>query len=214
MRFILLTLILSSALLAQKKTNPLEHTRWRLTEPEGKVVLTFEKDRFGIKACNVLGGGYRIKGRQIISTGPPIGTMMACEEEIMKFDRMMTEALTKNKSFRIKGETLTLTGKDKAVYQFVREPMASENAVTKFIYVAAETKDCTGVAPMKCLQIRETKEEPWKLHYGRIIGFEHHPGTEYRLRIKEDKVAKPAADQSSLIWYLDMIVEQKLVDPK
>lgn len=210
-RCILFTIFLSSVLIAQKKTNPLDHTKWRLTEPEGKATLTFENDRFGIKACNGIGAGYRIKGRRIVSIGSPIGTMMACPEEIMKFDRLLTNALTQNKSFRITGDQLILTAKDKSQLKFVKEQIASANAVTKFIYVASETKDCTGVTPMKCLQIRESENEPWKLHYGQIIGFEHHPGIEYRLRIKEDKVERPAADQSSIAWYLDMVVEQKVI---
>ncbi len=210
-RLILLTIFLSAVLLAQKKANPLDHTKWKLVKPEGKVTLTFEKDRFGIKACNVIGGGYRLKKSRIISTGPPIGTMMACPEEIMQFDKLMTDALTQNRSFRIKGDQLILTAKDKTQMEFAREPMASAHAVTKFIYVASELKDCTGVSPMKCLQIRDSEDEPWRLHYGQIIGFEHQPGIEYRLRIKEDKVERPAADQSSVIWYLDLVVEQKVV---
>src|SRR5690606_32200210 len=139
------------------------------------------------------------------------GTMMACPDEIMQFDKLMTDALTQNRSFRMKGDQLILTAKDKTRMEFAREPMASANAVTKFIYVSSETKDCTGVAPMKCLQIRESENDPWTLYYGQIIGFEHQPGTEYRLRIKEDKAKRPAADQSSIVWYLDMIVEQKVI---
>ena len=67
---------------------------------------------------------------------------------------------------------------------------------------------------MKCLQIRESKDQPWTLSYTNIVGFEHVPGIEYRLRIKEDRVPHPAADAPSVIWYLDMVVEQTVVDRK
>lgn len=192
-------------------SDPLAGTKWKLNSAEGKATLTFEKGRFGIKACNSIGGNYQIKGRRIVSTGPPVSTMMACMGDLQKLDESLQAALTGNKSFKIDGDRLTLAGKDKKTWAFNKEPVPSANAVTKFIYVASEMKDCTGVAPMKCLQIREKESDPWQLHYGQIIGFDFVPGVEYRLRIKEDKVARPAADQSSLVWYLDLVVEQKVI---
>jgi heat shock protein HslJ len=113
---------------------------------------------------------------------------------------------------RLDGDRMTLTGDGKAAWVFKREQMASKNATTKFIYVAAFTKDCMGVAPMKCLQVRGSKDQPWGLEYSGVIGFEHVPGIEYRLRIKEDKVEHPVADAPSVLWFLDAVIEQHVVD--
>ena len=65
---------------------------------------------------------------------------------------------------------------------------------------------------MKCLQVRESKDEPWMLNYTRVIGFEHVPGIEYRLRIKEDKVEHPVTDGPSVLWFLDAVIGQTVVD--
>ncbi|WP_312076146.1 hypothetical protein [Chryseobacterium sp.] len=32
---------------------------------------------------------------------------------------------------------------------------SAADSSTKTLFIASETKDCTGVAPMKCLQVRE-----------------------------------------------------------
>ena len=87
-----------------------------------------------------------------------------------------------------------------------------EGGKTKFVYVSAETKPCTGVAPMQCLQIREDKSAPWTLFYDQIEGFTPEPGIAYRLRIKEFDRPNPPADASSKRWVLDMIIEQTVVD--
>lgn len=207
---------------AQATPSPdLDHTKWRLVEihggdlkaPTGKgPTLSFEKSQFGILACNSIGGGYRVEGSKLISTGPPRSTMKACLGDEQKFDTLLTRAVTGNKQFKIEGNRLTLQTNDGVELVFEKQPIASKAAKTRFIYVAPFTKDCVGVAPMKCLQVRESKDKPWTLHYSGITGFEHVPGIEYRLRIKEDKIARPAADQSSIVWYLDMIVEQSVVD--
>jgi len=104
------------------------------------------------------------------------------------------------------------SGRQSSQWVFAREPLPSPNATTRFIYVGPFLKDCTGTAPMKCLEVRDDNSQPWRLHYARIIGFEPVPGIEYRLRLKEDHVARPAADASAVVWYLDSIIEQKVVD--
>ncbi len=158
-----------------------------------------------------MSGAYRIEGAKIVAP-QAVSTMMACLPDRQELDSALSMAITKNEGFRVEGDSLFLKSAEGEL-RFTRELMASKDAATKFIYVAAEMKDCTGVAPMKCLQIRESKDEPWRLHYGGIIGFEPQPGIEYRLRIKEDRIAKPAADQSRIRWFLDLVVEQKIVDP-
>jgi heat shock protein HslJ len=195
----------------------LDHTKWVLTESpiaipaKTKYTIQFDQGRYSIGGCNRMNGSYTVDGNKL-STKGGMSTQMACSGDRGALDNALSQAVSKNAAFAIDGPTLTLTSADGARFVFRSEPLPSKAAVTKVIYVAPFTKDCTGIGPMKCLQIRESKDQPWKLHYSGIVGFEHVPGIEYRLRIKEDKVAKPAADQSSVVWYLDMIVEQKVVD--
>lgn len=193
------------------QTDPLDNTKWKLDPAQGKATLQFQDGRWAAKGCNNLSGPYKIEGARI-AAGQGMSTMMACPPPMENIDKMLSSLLGKNESFRIAGNALFLKSPE-GEWKFTREPMPSKAAVTKFIYVASETKPCVGVAPMNCLQIREEKDGPWRLFYGNIVGFERQPGIEYRLRIKEDKIANPAADQASVIWYLDMVVEQKVVKP-
>lgn len=195
---------------AMAQTDPLDNTRWRLDPAQGKATIQFQSGRWSAKGCNHLGGAYKIQGARLVGT-QGMSTMMACPPPMENIDRMLSSLLSENQSFRIEGDTLTLKSA-KGEWKFAREPMPSKAAATKFIYVSAEKKPCTGGAPMECLQIREDKDGPWRLFYGKIIGFEPEPGIEYRLRIKEDKIANPAADQASVVWYLDLVVEQKVVE--
>jgi len=54
-----------------------------------------------------------------------------------------------------------------------------QNDAYKTIIVAAKTADCNGVAPMKCLQIKEKEDESWQNFYSNIEGFTYEPGSEY-----------------------------------
>jgi heat shock protein HslJ len=96
---------------------------------------------------------------------------------------------------------------------FRQELIASKKAKTKFIYVAATKQHCVGMFPTECLQVRKSKAEPWTLLHWGVEGFEYVPGIEYHLRIKEDQVAQAVADQASVVWYLDAVIEQTVVDP-
>ena len=140
--------------------------------------------------------------------------MKACVPEVQEVDSAFVKALMAKPAVQLEGDQLTLTADDGAQWLFHKEPLPSRAATTRFIYVAAFTKDCTGAGPMQCLEIRESKDQPWTLSHINIAGFEHVPGIEYRLRIKEDQVPHPAADAPSVTWYLDMVVEQTVVDRK
>jgi heat shock protein HslJ len=199
----------------------LDHTKWELMRPAdgelpsgSKITVTFEDGHFSISACNLIGGAFRLEGETLIVPNALRSTRKACLNGLEKWDEALSAVFTGRPRVNVLSDQLTLTTQDGSRWEFTREPYSSKNAQTRFIYVAALTKDCTGVAPMKCLQIRESKDEPWKLSYIPIQGFEHIPGIEYRLRIKEDKNPNPAADSPSVTWYLDMAVEQTVVDRK
>ena len=165
--------------------------------------------------CNRTGGSYRIKGSSIrLGSGkaPFASTMMACPEPAMTFERAYVERLASVRSWRISGDRLILRTAhgETLTYQAAHRPAAG--APRKFIYVSAETKPCTGVAPMTCLQVREKESDPWQLHYDGIVDFVPEPGIEYRLRIIEEKVPRPPADGSSVRWTLDQVLEQRVVN--
>ncbi|WP_426478981.1 DUF4377 domain-containing protein [Chryseobacterium sp. CBSDS_008] len=72
----------------------------------------------------------------------------------------------------------------------------------KTFIVGPQTADCTGVAPMKCLQVKENASESWTNFYSNIEGFTYEPGYEYVLKVKTEKVDNPPADASSIKYTL------------
>lgn len=184
--------------------------------PGGKRLrLDFDGGRFSTSTmCNGAMGAYSVKGRSIRlggMKGQIATTLMACPEPAMSAERGYLKSLAAVRSWRIDGDRLALrTARGETLtYRAAHKPAA--DAPRKFIYVSAETKPCTGVARMRCLQVREKENAPWQLHYGRIVDFDPQPRIEYRLRIVEEKIANPPADGSSIRWTLDQIVEQRVV---
>ncbi|MGD9148145.1 MAG: META domain-containing protein, partial [Anaerolineae bacterium] len=80
--------------------------------------------------------------------------------------------------------------------------------VGKTIYVGPYLVDCEGVAPQKCMLVKEGPNDDWTLFYDQIEGFDYEPGYEYELRITEEQVENPPADASSIRWVLVEVVSQ------
>jgi len=199
----------------------LEHTKWRLVEingsrlalPDGVAfTITLEGDSYLLSGCNLVSGKLRIESQRLVFIGPARSTKKACSSAIEAADVAFSSLTSANPTYRIDQDGLTLVSQSGTRWVMAKEPLASKRAKTKFIYIAADKKDCVGMFPTKCLQIRESKSEPWKLLYWGIEGFDYVPGIEYRLRIKEDQVPRPLQDQASVVWYLDAIIEQSVVD--
>jgi heat shock protein HslJ len=77
---------------------------------------------------------------------------------------------------------------------------------------------CTGVAPMKCLQVQKSKtikKGKWQNFYSVIEGFNFETGYIYKISVKEEKIdtAKLPADGSTNKYTLVEILEKK-PDPK
>lgn len=77
---------------------------------------------------------------------------------------------------------------------------------------------CTGVAPMKCLQVQKSKtikKGKWQNFYSVIEGFNFETGYIYKLSIKEEKIdpVKVPADGSTIKYTLVEVLE-KNPDPK
>ena len=68
-------------------------------------------------------------------------------------------------------------------------PTSSSDNEKTFI-VGPETADCIGVAPMKCLQVKEKASDSWQNFYTNIEGFTYEPGYEYVLKVKTEKIEK------------------------
>ena len=75
--------------------------------------LTFEEDGSvsGNSGCNSFGGTYTIKGDQV-TFSQLISTLMACGDPVMEQEGAIYQVLTDTASFKIEGNTLTLTKDD------------------------------------------------------------------------------------------------------
>jgi len=86
-------------------------------------------------------------------------------------------------------------------------PLAAEGEI-KTIFVGPTLVDCEGVAPQKCMQVKENPEEEYSLFYDQIEGFDFEEGYEYELVVQVQQVENPPADGSSLRYVL-VSVENK-----
>lgn len=174
-----------------------------------RITLKFTAGRVAAHSgCNVGSGGYRVE-RTALVIGTLATTRMSCTRSIGAWEGAFFAFLGTSPTFDLAGDELVLSSATGRL-AWRAMPMPGPNAVRKFVYIAADRAPCTGVAPMMCLQVRDTPDAPWRLHYGEIVGFTHEPGVEYRLRILEDTVARPPADGSSKRWFLDLVIEQRL----
>ena len=81
---------------------------------------------------------------------------------------------------------------------FASLPNADVSAVVRTLHVGPSLVPCTGVGQETCLQVREAVEAAWTLLHGAIDGFDYEPGFDYIIRVKEELIANPPADASSL----------------
>jgi len=89
-------------------------------------------------------------------------------------------------------------------------PIAGE-AVEKTIYVGPELVDCTGVAPQKCMLLKENSEDEYTYFYDQIEGFDYEEGYEYELVVKQEQVENAPADASAIKWILVEVVSKEPV---
>ncbi len=83
------------------------------------------------------------------------------------------------------------------------------SAKTKTFYVADHLVDCVGVAPQKCMLIREKQTDEWSNFYGNIEGFNYEEGFEYLIKVKVKKIKNPPADGSSLKYTLLEVLRKR-----
>lgn len=79
------------------------------------------------------------------------------------------------------------------------------------LFVGPQLQACVGVAPMDCMQVKESPEGEWTLFYDQIEGFSFEPGFEYELRVNRMAVENPPADGSALRYELVGVVSKTAV---
>lgn len=184
--------------------------------PDTSVSLMFADGRIsGTATCNTYFADFTQSG-DALNFGPIGSTRMACLEPIMQQENDVLAAMATAKQYVVAEGLLTLTYNN-GLLVFASAP-TEESGVTddtaagsKTLFVGPELVDCVGVAPQKCLQVRESESEDWTLFYGQIIGFEFEPGYAYELRVSETEIENPPADGSSIEVTLVEIVSQTAV---
>ena len=80
---------------------------------DAEATLTFDKDGnvFGSGGCNSLGGTYKVDGNEI-TFSEITSTLMACEDERMTQEGVVTLVLSGTATYEIKDNMLTLTRED------------------------------------------------------------------------------------------------------
>ena len=82
---------------------------------------------------------------------------------------------------------------------------------TKTLLVNSFKVPCTGVAPLSCLQIKESSEDSqWSNFYNPIEGFDYEPGYLYTIEVTVESVPEEqiVADGSSLKYALVKVVDK------
>ncbi|GAA5786480.1 hypothetical protein GCM10007860_05320 [Chitiniphilus shinanonensis] len=166
----------------------------RVSRPaEPGLEVRIDGDRIsGHSGCNRFMGQIRYLNGNL-RIGPLAGTLMACPEAGQQaLERDVLAALQAAKSFGLDSarHAVVLRGGQGELVELKR----AEPAATKVLYIAPETRPCSGVGKMECLQVRETPDADWQLLYQGIDGLEREPGVAYTVRVREEKVDNPPAD--------------------
>ena len=77
------------------------------------------------------------------------------------------------------------------------------------MYVGPRQVDCVGVAPQKCMLVKESPDAEWGLFYDGIEGFTYEPGFTYVLRVAVRRIENPPADGSSRAYRLVKVLEKR-----
>jgi heat shock protein HslJ len=97
--------------------------------------------------------------------------------------------------------------------QPVQDTRASISAAREAtFYVGPELVDCVGVAPMKCMLVKENPDGEYQFFYSQIEGFTFEPGYTYELRVRIEPVANAPADASSLKYTLIEVASKEPVE--
>jgi heat shock protein HslJ len=81
----------------------------------------------------------------------------------------------------------------------------------QIMWINSAKVDCVGVAPMKCMQVKNSENEAWSNFYQGIKGFNFEPGFRYKLKVTVTELDKSnlPADASSLAYELVEILSKE-----
>ena len=84
--------------------------------PDVEAILSFGADGTltGNTGCNQIGGEYKVEGDQI-AFDSIVSTLIACPDLQMAQEETMLQVLTDTATFKIEGNTLTITNNDMAL---------------------------------------------------------------------------------------------------
>ncbi len=82
----------------------------------------------------------------------------------------------------------------------------------KSFFVSGELADCVGVAPQKCMLVKESPDGEYEYFYDHITGFFYEEGNEYEIRVRVTHNPYPPADGSTVQYELLEIVSQTAVE--
>ncbi len=181
----------------------------------------------GAAGCNQYNAPYTTEGNRI-TIGPAATTRMFCGEPegIMEQEAAYLAALETAATYTISGDELELLDANGArVATYISQGNAdgageggtettipAEGEVQTW-YVGPQTVDCVGVAPQKCLLVKQNPEDEYQLFYNSIEGFEYEEGYQYELLVLVEPVENPPADASSLKYTLVEQVNKQAAAP-
>lgn len=74
--------------------------------------------------------------------------------------------------------------------------------IEQTLYIGPQLVDCVGVAPQKCLQVKDSPDGEYRLFYDQIEGFEFEEGKEFVLSVSVAPIENPPADGSNMQYRL------------
>lgn len=88
----------------------------------------------------------------------------------------------------------------------------SKNLKTEIFYINSFKKDCVGVAPMSCLQIKKSEDSNWENFYEKISGFNYVPGYMYKIEVEVEETEKEntPADKSIYSYKLKKVMSKEV----
>lgn len=198
------------------------------TPADSPVRLSFSEQSIQVSGgCNTQFGGYALKSGSLQVQGMA-GTMKACAPDLMQRDRAVAGLLSAPLAARMGGQlgdpSLTLTTRAGDVLHFAGTPtpetLTGSQGEIEFLEIAPQTVACSHplIPDHRCLSVRERRYSdagvlmpaagPWHPLYDAIQGYTHQDGTAAVLRVKRYDWKNPPADASSVLYVLDLIVQQ------
>lgn len=159
----------------------------------------------GNSGCNRFTGAFKFEETGRLKVGPIAGTMMACPEPWMSFERMFLKTLEGADAFSFETGVLTITDTDTG--NFLRFKPAEKPMIMTW-YVNKKVVDCMGAVKSKCLQVKESKDGQWQDFFGPIQGFNFRKDYYSVIEVERVRLPNPAAGASAYEHRLVRIIKQ------